>query len=250
MSILQGLNGYYQTCGVRGVLAISTYRLVGLPKEIRIQPEGVKHAVHLRVRTTDVSVYHEILLRGEYAIDLPSPPKTIVDVGANIGMASLFFAHRYPQARIIAVEAEPSNFTMLTKNVAGYPNIVPIHAALWNKDGEISVSDPDPADGAFGKWGFFTHEGDGVRVRAVTMPTLMKEKGIESIDLLKVDIEGAEKEVFSECDWMDRVDCLAIELHDRWKPGCTAAVSAVTAGFRKFEKGETSFYVRSGRNAG
>jgi hypothetical protein len=67
---------------------------------------------------------------------------------------------------------------------------------------------------------------------------------IESIDLLKVDIEGAEKEVFAACDWMDSVRCLMIELHDRFKPGCSEAVNAVVQGFSTSERGETTLYVR------
>lgn len=70
------------------------------------------------------------------------------------------------------------------------------------------MSEPDPSTGLFGKCGFVTHEGDGVPVRAITMRTLMRETGIQTIDLLKVDIEGAEREVFETCDWIDCVRAL------------------------------------------
>lgn len=118
------------------------------------------------------------------------------------------------------MEAEASNFAILAKNVGRYANISPIHAALWNRDGEIGVSEPDPASGAFGKWGFVAREDGGARVRAVTMRTLLAEMNIDRVDLLKVDIEGAEKEVFETCDWMERVGVLIIEIHDRFRPGC------------------------------
>ena len=63
-------------------------------------------------------------MRGEYgSFDLPFTPKTIVDAGANIGMASIFYSHRYPAAKIIALEAEGSNFAALCKNVEPYQNI-------------------------------------------------------------------------------------------------------------------------------
>jgi len=81
-------------------------------------------------------------------------------------MCSIYFTHRYPEAKIIAIEPEASNFAVLLKNVQPYPKIIPIHAALWNQDGEISVSEPDPSTGVSGKWGFVTHEGPGVKVRA------------------------------------------------------------------------------------
>jgi FkbM family methyltransferase len=245
MSILEGLSAYYDVFGVRGVLAVSACRLIGYPREITAHPAGVKHPVHIRVRTTDASIYREILLCGEYGnFDLPFTPTTIVDVGANIGMASIYYAHRYPGARIISIEAEDSNFEMLRKNVAAYPNITPIHVALWNRDGFVNVRQPDPATGAFGKWGFVTSEEPGCQVRAITMRTLMTERIIGSIDLLKVDIEGAEKEVFESCDWMSQVRALVIELHDRFKPGCAAAVASVTSGYSKSERGEMTFYLR------
>jgi FkbM family methyltransferase len=248
VSIREGLSAYYDAFGIRGVLAVSAHRLTGHPREITARPAGVKHPVHIRVRTTDASIYREILLCGEYGnFDLPFTPRTIVDAGANIGMASIYYAHRYPQARIISIEAEASNFDMLCRNAAAYPSITPIHVALWDRDGFINVREPDPATGAFGKWGFVTSEAPGIQVRAITMRTLMAERGIASIDLLKVDIEGAEKEVFESCDWMGHVRALVVELHDRFKPGCGAAVAAVTSGYSKSERGEMTFYLRAKR---
>lgn len=244
MSIRDGLVAYYTNFGPRGVLAIAGYRLLRWPREITAHPPGIRKPVHVRVRTTDPSIYAQILLRGEYDFALPFSPRTIVDAGANIGMASIYFAHRYPEAKVIAIEAEASNFAMLSKNVRHYPRIIPVHAALWSRDGEISVSEPDPATGANGNWSFVTHEGPGVKVRAITMRTLMKEMDISSVDLLKVDIEGAEKPVFETCDWMDEIRCLMIELHDRFKPGCREAVDSVAGEFSKFQRGETTLYVR------
>ena len=243
--IVKELKRYYNGFGVRGVLAISAYRLIGSPREITVQPPNIRHPVRLRVRTSDVRVYYGTLLRGEYDFNLPSRPKTIVDVGANVGMASLFFTHKYPEAQIIAIEAEASNFAILSKNVKPYPNIFPVHAALWNRDGYISVSARNPAKCPFAKWGFVTHEGGGPQVRAITIPTLMAEMNISWIDLLKVDIEGAEREVFEDCDWMTSVGALAIELHDRFKYGCSDAVNSVNRGFSKYQRGETTFYIRS-----
>jgi FkbM family methyltransferase len=244
MSVRNGLTHYYRYFGLRGVLAISAYRLFGHPKELNAHPSAIRHPVHLRLRTTDQEVYPEILLQGFYAYDLGFSPKTIVDAGANIGMASIYFTHRYPEARVVAIEAEASNFALLAKNVRPYSSITPIHAALWSEDGEISVSQPDPSTRAGGEYAFFTHEGSGVKVRAITMPTLMKEMQIRSVDLLKVDIEGAEKEVFEACNWMNAVRCLMIELHDRFKPGCSEAVTSVAQAFSKSQRGETTVYIR------
>src|SRR5215469_4888185 len=244
MSIRNGLNHYYRYFGPRGVLSICANRIIGWPKEITATSPTIRSPIYLRMRTSDQFLYPEILLQGQYAFDLPLIPKIIVDAGANIGMASIYFTHRYPEAKIIAVEAEASNFDLLKRNVDPYPSIIPIHAALWNRDGEISVSEPDPSTGAAGKWAFITREGPGAKVRAVTLRTLMRDMAIRSIDLLKIDIEGAEKEVFEACDWIDDIRYLMIELHDRLKPGCSEAVNSVAKEFSRLQRFETTLYAR------
>jgi FkbM family methyltransferase len=245
MSVREGLIIHYRNLGLGGVLATSANRLFGWPKEVTTRTRGIRNPLHIRLRTTDERTYAEILRGGQYDFQLPFSPKIIVDAGANIGMASIFFALRYPGAKVIAVEAEPSNFAVLARNVRPYPTIIPVHAALWNRDGGISVSEPDPATGAYGKWGFVTHEGAGVRVRAITLRTLMREMQITAVDLLKIDIEGAEKEVFESCDWMENIGCLMVELHDRFKPGCSEALKRVVQGFSTTQRGETTLYFRT-----
>jgi FkbM family methyltransferase len=249
MSVRDGLSWYYGNYGLRGVLSIAAYRLFGQPKEITAHPPGIRKPVHLRLKTSDEATYVQILLHGQYAFDVPFSPKTIVDGGANVGMASIYFANKYPEAKIIAIEAEAANFDILARNVRPYPAIIPIHAALWNHDGEINVREADPATGVGGNWAFVTRDGQGTdgqgaNVRAITMPTLMKEMQVQAVDLVKIDIEGAEKEVFAAGDWMTSVRCLMIELHDRYRPGCSEAVDSVTQGFSKTQRGETTFFVR------
>jgi FkbM family methyltransferase len=246
MDICGGLSSYYGKYGMRGVLGISAHRLFGR-KEISVRAPGARHLVRIRIKTTDEEVYRETLVRGQYAFDLPFDPETIIDAGANIGTASIYFARRYPQARIVALEPEASNFALLARNVEPYPTITPVHAALWNRDGEISLGHPSPAASAREKWAFVTHEGPGDRVRAVTLQSLMSGMGIRVVDVLKVDIEGAEKEVFEACDWMDAVRCMMIELHDRLKPGCSHAVNSAARGFSQLQRGEVTLYLRAAR---
>ena len=124
------------------------------------------------------------------------------------------------------------------RNVSHYANVTPLHAAIWNEDGQVEVFPFGPYKA---KWAYKVRNGHGCR--AVTLPTLMRETGIESVDILKVDIEGAEKEVFSQCDWMDRVGLLAIELHDRHRPGWSDVVNAVTQQFRKTERGPITLFL-------
>ena len=245
MDIRSGLSRYYGTFGIRGVLAICGYRLLGWPKEISARAPGASHPVHVRIKTTDEDVYRDTLLEPQYAFDLPFEPQTIIDAGANIGTAAIYFALTFPRARIIALEPEPSNFSLLARNVAPYPRITPVQAALWNRDGEISLGHPAPQTSAREKWAFVTHEGAGAKVRALTLGSLMREMGIRSIDVLKMDIEGAEREVFEGCEWLEAVRCMMIELHDRFRPGCSDAVNSAAVGFSRLQRGEVTLYLRA-----
>jgi len=103
--------------------------------------DGINHPVRVRVGTSDVTTLVDILLRGEYDF-LTTSPKVIIDGGANVGYASIWFANRYPSATIFAVEPQKDNYELLRENVAPYPNIVPIRAALWSRRDLVDVELP------------------------------------------------------------------------------------------------------------
>jgi hypothetical protein len=96
-------------CILDQILKRETVRLIAI--------NGVK--VYVRTSTPDLSVAISSLYEKEYDHILCSNPKTIVDAGANIGTSSIFFAKKYPNARVIAIEPEESNFDF-TKNMSNY----------------------------------------------------------------------------------------------------------------------------------
>jgi FkbM family methyltransferase len=243
MGIRSSLCKHLEIFGVGGVLAECANRLIHFPREMSVCPEGIRFRVFLRPNTTDTSTYRQVLVAHEYDFGLPFEPRTILDAGANIGMASVYFANRYPSAKIVAIEPEPSNFRMLEKNIAAYPCITAIRAALWPSEGEVSVVAPSGMNGSYGHWGFTVSEGAGTP--AVTVPAVMRRLKMDGIDLLKIDIEGAELELFSgACEWLEHVRCVMIETHDRLRPGCTQAVRSVL-GAPQIEKSETSVFCLS-----
>jgi FkbM family methyltransferase len=241
MNAFDGIKWHYELLGFRGVCAEASFRLFGRPREFTVTPEGLTNRVYLRSSTSDLCAYRDVLIYKTKVYDAGIPnfsPTTIVDAGAHIGMASIGFAHAYPAARIVALEPEPANFNALVRNVSSYSNIVPIQAALWKEDGVVSLGQST----AHPKGAFQIVENGPTRVRAVTVRSLMRETGIPYIDLLKVDIEGAEKEVFESCDWIERVRVIAIELHDRITPGCRAAAQTAARGLQSCDRGEVTFY--------
>lgn len=204
-----------------------------------------KHLI-IRKGTTDIIVFDKVFIKKEYKLPFKIYPKLIIDGGANTGYASLWFANEYPDAQIIAVEPEESNFQVLKKNTLNYRSIRIIKAGLWNQNIFLKVLNRGE-----GKWGFVTEEAgssDKSKIKAVTIDNILKKSGCNRIDILKLDIEGAEKEIFSSNyeNWLDKVNILIIELHDRHKKGCSKTFySAVKKyNFNEFRKGENIILVR------
>ena len=142
MGLLEGFKWYYKLCGFDGVAAAASYRVFGRPLELAVTPPRASHPVYLRLKTSDFCAYKDALIceSKKYNPELAAfTPKTIVDVGAHIGMATLSLARKYPNAKIVAVEPEGDNFASLAKNTAPYPNIKLIHAAIWKTNGEVTL---------------------------------------------------------------------------------------------------------------
>jgi len=237
--VMSKVSRYVSEYGVLGLAEIVSNKCCGFPRTMIAYPPKLGHAVRLRLHTSDTMVFGGVFMDEEYRFGLPSYADVIVDAGAYIGFTSIFYAQKFPRARIFAIEPERSNFELMRKNVRPYPNIFPIHAALWSRRSHVSVGAPLPR--AFGNWGF-TVSGKPGPVSAITIPSLMQNFGIEHIDLLKIDIEGSEKEVFEGCDWQDRVGSIVIELHDRFKPGCSEVVNRALQGFSRTSAGDLTCY--------
>jgi FkbM family methyltransferase len=201
---------------------------------------GSRTKVFLRLGSSDISVFNGIFRWHEYGWDLDRQPQTVIDGGAYIGLSAIYFTMRYPGVRVVAVEASERNFDLLVRNTSAFPNIEPVHAALWPQPGSLVLTDPGT-----GLWGLQVKEAlgrdgavagiageSGDSVRAITIDDIIRDHGLDKIDLLKVDIEGAEKELFSEPGpWLAHVDAICIELHDWFKVGCTRTFFAAVEDF-------------------
>jgi len=135
---------------------------------------------------------------------------------ANIGITSLFLAARYPGATILSVEPHPENFALLKTNVAEVPRILPIGACVTGASQSSVRLTSDQA-----AWGNrIATDDQGVMVPAITIEGLCKQHGIEKIDLLKLDIEGAEEQVLKDGAFLVRTEHIIIELHDNYGFQC------------------------------
>jgi FkbM family methyltransferase len=218
-------------------------------QQTEIDLPGLPGPVHLRANSTDHAAFRHIFLQGAYDVRLPSESvRTVVDGGANAGFATLYFARRYPEARIVAIEPEEGNCRQLRENARLLPRITVMRAALWSGRARLRIENPQAAN-----WSFRVGAGAAPPeggVEAYGMTDIMTEMRIERIDILKLDVEGAEKDIFeSACDgWLARTRLVICELHDRHKAGAGAAFHAAMArnGFRVVYNGENAIGINGG----
>ena len=200
----------------------------------------------------DVTIINLIFGSQEY--QLPTikdfQPKLILDCGGNIGCAAVYFANKYPGVKIYSIEPEKNNFKLLRFNTNFYTNVYPLYSALWDKETTICVKENNIyPDDTLGFMTFETTADAPDTVKTTTISKLLAESGFDEIDLLKVDIEGAEKEVFGAPDvdeWLSKVKVLIIELHDRMKRGCSNAFFKAVSKYKWFFafRGENLIFIR------
>lgn len=183
----------------------------------------------LRRSSSDLDVFDEVFIRKAYTTErlAGESPTVIVDAGANIGITSVYFAILYPQARIVSLEPEHSNFELLKRNTSSYARVRAVQAALCATDTTVEIEDP-----GHGYWSFRVREAGShsiaPRVQAVSPSTLRARFGLDTIDIFKIDIEGGERDLFERGlrDVLDATRHIIIELHDRFLEGCSRAFYA------------------------
>jgi FkbM family methyltransferase len=136
----------------------------------------------------------------------------ILDLGANIGLAALWFASRFPQAKILAVEPDGKNLALLQQNIAGRDQIQALHGAVWNTSGKLRIVNPEAGFAAFR---VAPAQEDEEAVCAYTVEELLAIAGVDFPFIVKIDIEGAQQALFSShTAWVERVHLIVLELDD------------------------------------
>ncbi|HEV7980537.1 FkbM family methyltransferase [Amycolatopsis sp.] len=191
-------------------------------------------------------LYREIFVEESYLWNgFPSSvPEVVFDIGANIGLASIFFKQRYPDALVVAVEPGPDTFLALRQNIEQHvPSGVVRNVAVADHDGvakfgyypgasaESGLYPDQAGETALAKKlllqsGFAESDAERfsqdrhrlsyVECETVTLSTLIRETGVDRVDLLKIDVEKSEMDVLAgieKADWA-KIRQLALEVHD------------------------------------
>lgn len=194
-----------------------------------VRVPGIKSKIALRAHTSDVETLCQIFCHAELEVPVAKGVAYIIDAGANIGLASVYFANRFPDARIDALEVDDGNLRILRLNASPYRNVLVRSTGLWSHKTRLKIINSDAEPWAFRVREVERDEPGGIP--AVSVSDLVEARGGGKIDILKIDIEGAEIEVLSKSAmWMHRVKTLFVELHDRDRPGCSEALRDAISG--------------------
>jgi FkbM family methyltransferase len=176
---------------------------------------------HIRLQElTDLKAFWQIYLRRVYRVE--ASDQVILDIGANVGLFSLYAARQAPAARIIAVEPFPQTFQRLLEIVADHlltDRIICLDCAISGAGGpRLMANGPSPSQqralAAAGR------NAPGIQVHSKTLRELLQEQALNRVDLLKMDIEGSEYEVLlsTSLDVLRMIRRIAIEYHGDCKP--------------------------------
>ncbi len=184
------------------------------PRQFLLRTAGAPTPVWLRPTGGDIFIFHEIFLDRIYDIPenvVSANVGTIVDLGAHIGLTTLFFLNTYPNARVMCVEPNPTNVALLGRNLKNHASQTAIIAgAAGGTFGDAGLD----MSGATWQASLKTTSSNMQTISVFPMTHIMNQMGWDHIDILKIDIEGSEKQVLEQCDsWIERVDVILIELH-------------------------------------
>ncbi len=217
-------------------------------RRLRMNLAGRAVTVWCRDTSSDVEVFQEVFVECAYPVRdaLRQSHPTVLDLGANTGLTSSLFAAWAPRARIVAVEPLPHNLSVLLANAAEPWHrswqVVPaavgaghgqadFHWSGWYSSGTLNA---DIADARQGNVGRQEHHQAMPPLRVPTTPVqhVVDTLGLSEIDLVKVDVEGAEESLFSgDPSWLRQTGCIAIDVHDRYIDGEAVRARLRRSGF-------------------
>lgn len=193
--------------------------------------------IFIRPNTTDYMVAEQLYGARENAFlyNLGWKPKTILDAGGNIGLATVMFAHLFPEAYIVVIEPDPDNFALLTLNTYRFANVHRENKGLWDRETGLNVKSYK------GSWGTIVQEVgmlEKAMIQATTIQALLDKHKLDGFEYLKIDIEGAEGKVFSDAKynnkgWIQKGRLFSIETHEWLTKGAYKLVATALQAGRK-----------------
>ena len=219
-----------------------------------ISKNGISYRI--RKKSTDFLVFEQVILNQEYKPFLELIKKysqnkrlNLVDAGSNVGFASLYLNEHLNINRIVSIEPSKENIKNLKENFHSnsITNIHIYETGLWEKKTRLKL-DTNFRDGR--EWSLRlveTNENDPDGFDCISIENIFNDEKIEIIDILKIDIEGGEKEVFKAFEKdnsiLSKIKFIAIEIHDEVADRVKINTQLLNAGFEIETVGETTIGV-------
>lgn len=227
---------YFRKLGLKGLYLywLKKYKWKDL---VEVNLPNYKASFNLRVNDADIGTFEKIFIDEEYKFTFEDMnPKVIVDIGANIGLSSVYFANKYPTSKVYTLEPEKNNFKSLVKHTKEYKNIINTNCGLWYENKLLTIDNPNVESISFTLNDNITSADNSLQIEGITLEKFMLDNDINYIDILKIDIEGAEKDIFmNNPKWLDKIGLLIVELHDRKVKGCSRAFFSAINEYTKDE---------------
>jgi FkbM family methyltransferase len=183
-------------------------RPIGFPVRIRRHRRTIAFTVW---DESELEVVLEVFLDEVYRVDVEEPVRTVLDLGAHTGASVCYFADRYPGTRILAVEPNPVALRRLAHNLRGIRGVEIVAAALDGRSG-VAYLAASPGAGTWSARLAGPTEARGSSVETLTLQDLRWRFGLDRIDLVKFDIEGAERHLLDGTD-VSGIRALVGEVH-------------------------------------
>lgn len=202
---------------------IKSYRVPGYPAPFFLRDTVSDHAIFWQCIVRDQyavpSEVHARWIDDEYARAVASGARPlIIDCGGNIGLSAAWFARRYPAADVHVIEPDANNLAMLRRNVAGFGGRVTAHhGGVWNHSGHLRIVNPEAGSSAF-RVDLVSEASEGT-VPVFTIDDICASASGRVPFIVKVDIEGAQKQLFdANPAWVGRATMIMLELDDWCMP--------------------------------
>jgi FkbM family methyltransferase len=206
----------YHFIAIFGIRKAYKFLSMRYSRIVRLFLPALGTQIFIRSGTSDEWLLYQIFSRKQYHIKLPKI-HTIIDLGANIGLASLYFKLLYPDALIIGVEPDTNNYDLLVKNTRHLDRVILYNNAISSVSGHGYLYQPNDLQ----PWAIRSSVNKPETpvigtVEFVTIPQILKNHHLDTIDILKIDIEGAEALLFDNNyeEWLPCVQNIIIEIHD------------------------------------
>jgi FkbM family methyltransferase len=207
----------------------------------------LQHPIAFRPGTPDVGAIVQNLVRHEYGrLPVGLAPRLIIDAGGYIGDVAIYFLNRYPGSHVISLEPDLANLELARENLAPYGKRVRlVPAGLWSHETTQHIA------GEFTGARLGDESHGGVPVTCTDVKSIVEESGHDAIDILKLDIEGAEEEVITKSSdgWLSRTKILIVEFHStQITERCTRHLLA--HGFAGFRYRSLQYFFNRGLDMG